>query len=130
MQNQPSVYDMSTYDQVPLTADEYEQRRQRLSSILIELKEDIASLEEQRRALRRRLHVLENQQAEYGLDAPAHIKVEIEDAEDNIRKLDLPIAKYKSQQADVQRQLQALEIHRSEQEHKTEVVDPILQPAS
>ena len=58
--------------------------------------------------------------AEYGLDTPVHVKLEIEDAENNIRKIDLTLAKQKTQKADVQRQLDTLEAHWSEQQHKAQ----------
>jgi hypothetical protein len=53
--------------------------------------EQCAHLQEQLRTLQRRLRVLERQQATFGMHAPAHIELEIEDVHEQIAELEIAL---------------------------------------
>jgi len=103
-----------------LDQEEFKHRQQRLSSILSDLQEETASIRKQIKETRRRLYTLQENLAEFGeLEAPAHLKLEIEDTQQEIERLDQQREERERQQTELHQRLAILECRWNTQQQAT-----------
>jgi len=97
------------YEAIPLDQEEFQHRQQRLLSIQSDLEEETASIKNQIKESRRRLYKLQESLAEIGeADAPPHLKLEIEDTEQEIEQLDSKREDLERQQTELDQRLAIL----------------------
>jgi O-acetyl-ADP-ribose deacetylase (regulator of RNase III) len=97
------------HDDAPRSRPEYELAQRQLTTLLADLAEEEEHLSELRRTEKRRLHSLERQRAQKGIDTAPEVITEIEDITRTLEQRERQIQQIKEQHAAAQRDLQALQ---------------------
>jgi O-acetyl-ADP-ribose deacetylase (regulator of RNase III) len=103
-------------DSGPRNRQEYDFAQRQLTTLLVDLEEEANHLSELKRAEKRRLHSLERQRAQQGVDTAPAVVTEIEDIIRTLEQRDRQIQQIKEQHAAVRHDLDLLQ--RGRQQHQ------------
>jgi O-acetyl-ADP-ribose deacetylase len=95
-------------DSTPRSQREYERDESQLSTLLADLAEETNHLSELQRARKKRLHLLERQQAQAGHDTRPEVAIEIEEINRALAQIEQTIRKIKAQEAAALQDLEML----------------------
>jgi len=119
--------DMESYENAPLTKEEYDELKHRLVSVLKELDDEIQTIEELKRVARRNLLNLQVEQAKTEPNTPVSILGQIEDTQNTLMKYEQQLKEPNEKRANIQQELSTLEVRWQVQQENNVGAVPVAQ---